>query len=109
MKVIITYVWRLVQYKAAITIMCRDIEQLSKDGKMGMRNRNAVLCPKCKSSLMLSIESEKKEKQEMIIRYLYVCISCGYKNVIDQIIMKANGDKIFVIRSKENSQKSLSQ
>ena len=76
---------------------------------MNMRNRNVVLCPRCKSPLMLSVEAEKKEKREIFIRYLYICTSCGYRDIVDQIVMRANGDKIFVIRSKGNMQKTLNQ
>jgi|UniRef100_A0A7J2U130 C4-type Zn-finger protein len=63
-------------------------------------------CPKCGSSLLLAIETNKYKSREVIIAYTYMCPICRYKNVVEQVTVKANGDKIFITKFKSNAEKS---
>jgi C4-type Zn-finger protein len=56
------------------------------------------ICPKCKGSLRFVVESETKYR-ETVIRYIYVCDTCRYRYVNENIVLKMDGGKLIVTRT----------
>lgn|GEM_PF-1438726 len=63
-------------------------------------------CPKCGSTLVLAIETNKYRSREAVVTYTYLCPVCRYKNIVEQVTVKADGDKILVAKFKSSSAKS---
>ncbi|MDK6029321.1 hypothetical protein QPL79_08095 [Ignisphaera sp. 4213-co] len=72
---------------------------------MSTIRKNANPCPKCGTAIQLAIESEHRSK-EIIITYNYSCPVCKYKEAAEQINIKLNGDKIFIVKNLEKNLKT---
>jgi len=56
------------------------------------------ICPRCKTTLRLLVESESRPKTTNIT-YLYVCDACKYRKVVDSVTLRMNGNKLMVTRN----------
>lgn len=71
---------------------------------MSTIKRGLVMCPRCGASMHVAIESEHRGK-EVVISYNYLCPICRYKELTEQINVKLNGDKIYIVKRYENLNK----
>ncbi|MEL9939492.1 MAG: hypothetical protein QW348_01035 [Ignisphaera sp.] len=67
---------------------------------MSITKRNLVMCPRCGTSLQMAVESEHRGK-EVIISYSHLCPVCRYKEMVEQINIRLNGDKIYIVKQYE--------
>ncbi|MEM0026593.1 MAG: hypothetical protein QXT53_01480 [Ignisphaera sp.] len=67
---------------------------------MSIIRRSLVMCPRCGTTLQVAIESEHRGK-EVIISYNYLCPVCRYKEMTEQINIRLNGDKIYIVKQHE--------
>lgn len=64
---------------------------------MGTARAQQNLCPKCRNSLRLIVETENKS-QVSTITYIYACDVCRYRKVVESITLKRDSNKLVVLK-----------
>jgi len=59
-------------------------------------------CLKCGAPLVLTIETNKYKSREVVVTYTYLCPVCRSKNIVEQVAVKADGDKILITKLKSH-------
>ncbi len=52
-----------------------------------------IVCPRCRGNMQLVIQSENRGRTTTIT-YMYTCVVCRYKEVLEVIEVKPNGSRI---------------
>jgi len=60
-----------------------------------MKPKSEVICPRCRNTMVLIIQSESRGESTSI-SYIYTCPVCRYRTVVEDLEIKKNGDKVYI-------------
>ena len=67
-----------------------------------MKVLSEIVCPRCRNTMMLIIQSESRGNSTLV-SYIYTCPVCRYRAVIEDVEIRKNGDRVYVNVTRRHS------